>query len=157
MGGFLSAYIILKDKEERAYLSGWNAAKGRLYEIGVLERNEIDYPVRSVAGTVENIEKNRIYLKIIPVEALADKDLDDRVAIIDDKTKIYEYERKNEADIEEEREKLKAKGVFQEPELYEKKEVSISELQTKASVVVNTLEDVRNEKQFIASEIIIRR
>ena len=141
---------------EKYYQEGWNAAKQRLYETGALAKIEIEYPIKSVYGVITNIDKNKLYIKISPVEALAEPALDNRIVVIDENTQIYIYVRQDQEFIDRELEEQLQQGLIEEPELYFKKEVSISELQPQKTIVVNSTNDIRNEKQFIANEIIIR-
>ena len=136
---------------DNGYDKGWNAATG------ALERVERDYPVKSVIGDIEKIEENKLYLKIQPVETLAKKELDDRVVVMDNDTKIYKYMARSEGEIEEERQELERAGKLEEPALMKKKEVSRSELGSASRVIAYSGKDIRNDQQFVATEIVIHK
>lgn len=155
--GFVISSIKNKNDNNISFQAGWNAATERLYEIGVLEENKRNYPIKSVAGVVKSIDNEKVYVNIVPVEALASKELDNRIVIINDNTKFFKYIKKDKEKIVQEKEKLLKQGVYEEPELYEKKEVLKTDLQPQKRIVIHALKDIRNDKQFIASEIIIQK
>ena len=155
--GFILSNLLNKNKSDISYQAGWDAAKNRLYETGILESVEQNYPIKSVIGNIIKIDNNKIYLKINPVEALSKKELDNRIIIINENTKVYRYYKKSEDDIAMEKEELLRQKILQEPDIFEKKEVLKSELKLQSRIIAHSLKDIRNNKQFISSEIIIQK
>jgi len=159
--GFFAALAWNRSKISAAYDNGydkgWDAAKERLYETGVLESVENDYPVKSVIGDIQGIDGDKLYLQIEPVEALAKRELDDRVVVINENTKVYKYVSRSQEEIESERQELERSGKLEEPALMKKQEVPVSQLDSASRVIVYSEQDIKNDKQFQAIEIIIHK
>lgn len=147
---------IINNDSEESYQAGWNAAKQRLDQTGAsYERNILGYEIKSVYGTVEKIEGDKVYAKIRPVEPLADPELDERIIIINADTEIIKY-----VQIEEELNE-QAGGDMNQPETAEgtagaeARKMSISDLISGTEIIAHANNDITNEKQFIASQIVI--
>ena len=124
--------------------------------------------ITSVSGTVEEIQDNKISLKIHPLEPLADPELDNRVIEVDDNTKIYQLIEKGQAEYQREmaefnqriEEQIKdpeaVAEVSEYPEPYTRQEISLTDIEIGQRITVTTQEDIKDTKQFKAIEITVR-
>ena len=78
------------------FQAGWEAAKKRLADSG-FAAPMANLEINNVSGQVTAIQDNAITLKIRPMEPLADPSLDERIVKIDNQTKIYVLEQKDQA------------------------------------------------------------
>lgn len=154
--GFASCDLYRENISKDTYQHGWDAARERLYKSGLLEQNERDYPIKSVIGQIKNVNQNEVTLEIRPVEALADSGLDIRTVILTEQTKIFRYVKKDEEEIDREKQESSEKGEIIEPEIFKKKEMSLSALQISKRIIAKANHDIRNEKEFNATEIIVQ-
>jgi hypothetical protein len=189
LGYFISpSKIITKEakniiKGEDTYQAGWEAAKQRLAESNFMPTMIMkDIEIKSVSGSVQKIEGNKITLKIQPLEPLADPDLD--IRIIDaSKAKFYKSVQRDMEEYQKEMDEFNLKiqaqmnseiltpeelsaGVIAPPEMnvepimppamFIKKEVSISEIQNNQQITVITEEDIKDKKEFKAIEVSIQ-
>lgn len=173
MGFFSAKYVDIKSiiKEKGVSLSttdnfqaGWEAAQKRLVELGFYPLSE--GVITTINGQVVDMKDNKITVKIIPFEPLGDPDLDSRIAEVDSLTKIYLSFPKDQAEYERELveyDKLIEKQMntkeeeaeeLNPPEQFIKKEISIKDIRNGQEItILSREEDIRNKKQFMASEI----
>lgn len=145
------------------FQAGWEAAKKRLYHNDPSETANNSKMTRTVViGSIEKIEKEKITVKIEPLEILASPDLDYRIISMNDKTDILESIKKNPGDYKVELEKFFSENPQYKnaadapvPNIYYEAKSNISEFKTGQLVKISSLNDITNEKQFIASKIII--
>ena len=152
-------------KGENTFEAGWQAAKQRLSETGFMPMFGEDMAITSLSGEVKD---NRISLKISPLEPLADPDLDNRIVEVDEKTKIYRLIEKDPAQYQAEMEEFERKmGEEMEnpeeipepvvfPEMYNKEEAGLADIEVDQRISVKTEEDIKEVKQFKAVEITIQ-
>lgn len=147
------------------FQAGWEAAKKRLVETGVVLGLNEKISIKSITGTIKGVQSGRITIKIVPLEPLAIPDLDQRIIQIDSGTKINKLVKKNEEQYQKEIEefnRIDKKALLNTPEYpvypnrYTKQEITIDELQVNTKAVVTAAEDVKNVKQFTAREITIQ-
>ena len=154
------------------YQAGWNAAEQRLIETGFAPIMGIeDMEIRTVNGTVQEINNDKITLKIYPLEPLADSSLDIRVIEIAN-AKIYKYVEKSQEQFQKEIEEFDTKMREQTenfdlevvdmseppmpPEMFTKQLVSLSDIKVGQQLSVDTDTNIKEIKQFKAFEIIIQ-
>ena len=155
-------------KGENTFEAGWQAAKQRLSETGFMPMFGEDMAITSLSGEVKEVKGNKISLKISPLEPLADPNLDNRIVEVDEKTKIYRLIEKDPAQYQAEMEEFERKmgeemenpevvtepAVF--PEMYNKEEAGLADIEVDQRISVKTEEDIKEVKQFKAVEITIQ-
>jgi len=168
-----TSYFMLKEKTcnlkidpNNTYEAGWEAAKKRLIETGYLQSFEATAKIMTLTGDVVKKNNNSIDLKIIPLEPLADPDLNIRVVEINKETKIYQIVEKDQAKYEEELAKYLAEFSDNSyingpkaplvPNRYKQAEALLSDITTGQVVSIKTAEDIKDKKRFLATEITIR-
>ena len=155
-------------KGENTFEAGWQAAKQRLSETGFMPMFGKDMEITSLSGEVKEVKGNKISLKISPLEPLADPNLDNRIVEVDEKTKIYRLIEKDPAQYQAEMEEFERKmGEEMEnpeeipepvvfPEMYNKEEAGLADIEVDQRISVKTEEDIKEVKQFKAVEITIQ-
>jgi len=154
------------------FQAGWEAAKKRLADSG-FAAPMANLEIKNVSGQAIAVQGDAITLKIGPLEPLADPNLDERIVKIDNNTKIYILEQKDQTQYQSEmaefnkkmQEQLKnppkpgetpaaAAGAIMPPEFFVKKEASISDIKVGMNInVIAADKDIKNAKQFSAAEI----
>ena len=157
------------------FQAGWEAAKKRLADSG-FAAPMANLEINNVSGQVTAIQDNAITLKIRPMEPLADPSLDERIVKIDNQTKIYVLEQKDQALYQKEMADFNKKiqeqmknppkpgetpatpaGAIMPPDFFVKKEASISDIKVGMNInVIAADKDIKNAKQFSAAEINIQ-
>lgn len=145
---------------ENTYDSGWGAAKKRLAESDFARMVNIQ-DVRSVQGSIESIQGERISIRIRPLEPLADPVLDSRVVVVNGATKVLRLEPKNpqlfQKEMEEFFEKLKKNKVYTDsispPESFIKTDISVGDLKVGDRIIVLSGENIKVAREFLATEI----
>ena len=155
-------------KGENTFEAGWQAAQERLSETGFMPMFGEDMAITSLSGEVKEVKGNKISLKISPLEPLADPNLDNRIVEVDEKTKIYRLIEKDPAQYQAEMEEFERKmGEEMEnpeeipepvvfPEMYNKEEAGLADIEVDQRISVKTEEDIKEVKQFKAVEITIQ-
>jgi len=155
-------------KGENTFEAGWQAAKQRLSETGFMPMFGEDMAITSLSGEVKEVKGNKISLKISPLEPLADPNLDNRIVEVDEKTKIYRLIEKDPAQYQAEMEEFERKmGEEMEnpeeipepivfPEMYNKEEAGLADIEVDQRISVKTEGDIKEVKQFKAVEITIQ-
>jgi hypothetical protein len=154
--------------QENSFQAGYAAARERLKEqgMGVLSDN---VEIKSVFGTVQKISGNSMTVKTISaVDLLANSDLDTRTVQIDNNTKFYQLVQKDVAQFQKEMEEFQKKTQEQKnskdasvqppatPMPYDKKEITLADIKEGQSVTAIANEDIKNKKEFTATEISIQ-
>ncbi|MFH1583175.1 MAG: hypothetical protein ABIB72_02555 [Candidatus Falkowbacteria bacterium] len=154
------------------YQAGWEAAKKRLADSG-FGLPMADFEINNVSGQVTAVKGDAITLKIMPLELLADPNLDERIIKVDANTKIYVLEQKDQAEYQKEMEDFDKKmqeqinnmpapgeipaspvDAITPPGFFVKKEISISGIKVGDNIsVIAADNDIKNTKQFTAAEI----
>ena len=156
---------------EDSFQAGWEAAKKRLAETGFGPISGMGMEVRFISGNIQEVKNDKITIKINPLEPLADPNLDTRIIGLSH-TKIYKMVERDPVQYQKEMNEFNEKmqeqinnpstngGVMPEPlippEMFNKQEVDISELQVGQQISITTKEDIREIKQFEAEEITIQ-
>jgi|GEM_PF-1043581 len=159
------------------YQAGWDAAKQRLVDSGTIPSAGMNLEVRAVSGEITAIEGDKITLKIRPLEPLADPSLDTRTITVDSNTKITSMVPKDQKEFATEMEAYSKKmsaninvvpnttkigststpavpsAPITPPESFTKTTISVSDLQVGQTINVTTGNDIKNNKEFSATEI----
>jgi len=150
------------------FQAGWEAAKKRLADSGFASMGLSGLEIKNLIGEVKKIENNKITLKTAPLEPLADPELDERIVLISNNTKIYKYEEKDAAVYKQEMEEFNKKMQQQlrptsetstpsspivPPEFRTKKEAAVSDLKENQRINVIAAENIKDKKEFTAIEI----
>lgn len=176
LGGVVFMVIKIQQKKspqvattnsENTFQAGWDAAKERLsqYPMGMSAPEGME--IKSVSGTIQKIEGDKLTVKINPLEPLADPDLDTRIITIDSNTKVTLSAQKDPAQFQKEMEefqvRMKQSQENQElaqttepsmfPTPFEKKEIKVSDLKVGQQISVTANEDIKDKKEFIAVQI----
>ena len=151
---------------QNTFQAGWEAAKKRLAETETgFTPTAANTEIKTISGEIKEIKGNKISLKIRPLEPLADPELDNRVVIVDDNTKIYQLEPKDPKVYQKELEDFNKKmqeqivqpGVAPQPvtppEYFTKKQIKLADLKIGQQVTVAADKDIKNSKEFKAIEI----
>ena len=153
--GFLVSDLFDKYVSNDTYAHGWNAAKERMYQSGVLEENE-RHPVKSVVGNIVTRSNQELIVDVKPISPFADPELDNRTVLLQENTKIFKYVKMSEEEIDAQKKSLEKQGILEEPQLYKKKEISRDVLQTGERIVIKSVDDdIRGKKKFVAAEIVV--
>ena len=166
--GFLS-HIIIFDKNtgcltevdiQNSFEDGVNTTIERLQKKGAFLQVDETFPVKEIAGTISRIESNKIFIKTTPLNPLDDPNLDERTVLVNSTTKIYQYVKKDEQAYQQElrdfnRDFDNSNLNAVPPEMYYKKDITISDLQVGQNVYVTTDIDIQKKKLFNALEITI--
>jgi len=146
----------------------WQKAKERLDEY-ITWPEEME--ITSISGEVQQIQGNKISLKISPLEPLADPSLDYRVVEVDEDTEFYRLLEKNEEqyqkEIEEfdqrtEGEMIGPEGEVTEaaeiapPDSYTQEEISLADIEVGQRINVRTEENIKEVKQFKAVSVTVQ-
>lgn len=149
-------------KTEQAFQAGWEAAEKRMAETGLCQSIG-EAGAKGVSGAVVSVGSGEVEVKITPLEPLADAGLDTRVVKINPETKIYQLVLKDQQvlqkEVDEYNKSLEGKDINNlppAPEMQTKKEVGMAELKTGQSVVIYAAEDIKNAKNFVATEVSIQ-
>jgi len=149
---------------QNTFQAGWEAAKQRLKDSGFAPAM-VGMEIKTLLGEVKEIKGDRISLKIRPLEPLADPELDNRVVIVDDNTKIYQLEPKDQKvyqkELEDFNEKMREQTVqpgalplpATPPEYFTKKQINMADLKIGQQITVVADKDIKNDKEFKAIEI----
>ena len=152
--------------QQNSFEAGWNAAKQRLQETGFLPL--VPDEIFTINGQVQGIENNKITLKIHPLEPLADPELDVRIIEVDESTKIYQLKEKEfeqyEKEMKEYEKKMKEQMGASEPvpepitppKPFIKETAKLSNIRQGQEIAVTSKENIKNKKQFRATEIVIQ-
>lgn len=154
--------------QEDSFKAGWEAAKKRLSDSGLLPPM-MNQEIKNLSGELINLNGNNLVMKIRPLEPLADPSLDERIVEVNSDTKYFKLEQKEMAVIQKEQEEFNKKLQEQMkatatspasfpamPESFIKKEASLSDLKVGQILSIATSEDVKNTKRFKVIEVIIQ-
>ena len=161
------------DQQQRNLEPGLKAAYQRLIQRGqalIAVRGYGFKESKNIGGQIKKIEKNIIVLRVDPVNALADPQLDIRNILISKNTKIYKQVEKSseerEKDIKIFDQKMKKfsadiqnKNIIPPlpPNPFKKIEIKLSDLQVGDKIIVNAYQDIHNQKEFCALEIVLQK
>lgn len=158
------------------YQAGWNAAKARLSQSPMGMAIPGDMEIKNVSGSIQEINGNKLVVKINPLELLADPALDIRTIVVDENTKINLAIQKDQVKFQKEMEVFQEKMAQAQvqatstdplvpadpmdmtnpilpPMPFESKSISSSELKAGQQISVIAIENIKDKKEFTASQI----
>ncbi len=153
--GYLASYRI-------SYTVGWNAAKQRVANSGLVPLLPVNAQVENVYGTIQSVVDSKITVKIRPVDVFANSSLDTRVIDVTNDTKIYNLEQVDQQTYMVEMsayiKKMQATGTssttpIAPPSPFAKTEISLPDLKVGDGITVNAGSNIRNAEEFSAAEI----
>lgn len=145
---------------DNTYEAGWNAAKARLAESGIVTI-PANAEVKTVSGSVTTLEVNGFSLKIRPLEPLADQKLDTRVIIVDQNTKFFVTKRKDSDTIEKEMADFMKKVATEEgrgstpPEMFERIPATLQDIVIGKRATVSSITNIKDSPTITAVEVLI--
>ena len=160
--GYSVSYLVDKSSINNSYTAGWNAAKQRVADVGFVPPVPANMPVESVSGTVQSINGDKITVKIHPLEVFADASLDTRTIDITSGTKMYSVTMVDQktfaAEMNAFSKKMQTTGTnsatsLTPPSPTTKTAISLSDLKVGNIVSINTSSDIKEVKEFSATEI----
>ena len=122
-----------------------------------------DIEITSVNGSIQEIENNKLTLKIQALEPLADSKLDIRIIEINDETIFYKLIVKSSEQFEKEFQEFEKTvekedfvGDIPYPEPFTKEEITFDDIKVGQRVFVEAGKDIKDLSQFEVVEVIIR-
>lgn len=151
---------ILGGNPNNSYEAGWNAAKTKLEQSGILrsEPNEIF----TITGKIISVSGNKINLKSDPVvnNPLAEQAPEERIVTVTENTKIIKQTAKSPEKLAAEMEKYRQDTANIEPgkippppAAFTEEKLKISDLKTEDIISVASGQNIKMAAEFEASEI----
>jgi len=146
----------------------WQAAKEKLAKTESVAPAAADIKITSIGGVIERVEADRIVLKVYPSEWQTNPELEERIVIADENTKIYYVEQKDQAQFQKEsdefhkmmEEKAKNSEEISEPimppAMFSQDEINFSDIKAGQQMTVTAQENIKDIKEFKAIEIIVQ-
>jgi hypothetical protein len=173
-GGFFSGQYLKKcatnecatQDPNDTYQAGWEAAKKALQESGLVSFDQGKNEIKNITGTVVKTNGNIFEVKIIPVEILGAKELEIRNIEVAAETEIIKiinkdsavFQKEWDAFIQKHPEYLKDPintDIADAPSGVIEENGQVSDLTVGSELFVESEEDIRTKKDFIAKKIII--
>ncbi len=176
--------LIIRPKQSSAptgsqntYQAGWNAAEQKLVQSGMVPGLNSNIPIKSLSGTVEKIDGNKLTVKTVPLNPLADSSLDERIVDVDSSTKIFQMTQKDPQEYQKEMAAFQktmqsqtqaqisntanktnsAKPQTATPPMpFDKKQISLSDLKAGMQISITSSIDIKTAQEFTATEIDIQ-
>lgn len=151
------------------FQAGWNAAKVRLSQSPLGVGIPVNTEIKDVNGSIQKIEGNKLTVKIIPRDPLADPSLDIRTITVDSNTKISLSVQKDTQQFQNEmqafQEQIKNQQQANDQQIndqtatippmpFEQKDISINDLKENQQISVMASQNIKDQKEFAAVQII---
>ena len=146
---------------DNSYQAGFEAAKQRVLESGAGMILKTPDEIRSLSGTVTEIQGNRITLHVQSVDPFADATLNDRIVTVTGDTKITKLAQKDPQTIRSEA-KANAEKIDQNEsqkivEPFVETDSALSDITVGSDVNVTATDNIKTAKTFTVAEIQITR
>ena len=148
---------------QNTYQAGWNAAEQRLAQSGMIPALNKNIQIKNVSGTVEKINGDKLTVKIVPLNPLADPSSNERTVDINNNTKFYQMVQKNPQEYQNEVAAFqKTEGVAVKnansqtttpPLPFDKKAIGLSDIKVGMQVLIMADGDIKTAQEFTATEI----
>jgi hypothetical protein len=163
IGIFIGARLIKPKSSgvtENTYQAGWDAAKARLEKSDMGPAFGSNREVMGVSGVIQQINGNKITVKINPVEAISDPSLDERVIVINQNTKINLNVQRDREQFQKEMQDFTDKvqqpssdptqprEIPTPPKSSDVKMINLSELKNGQQISVIASENIKDKKEF---------
>jgi hypothetical protein len=164
--GLIGEKLLFTKKDDNDnFKAGWLAAEKRLDDIGSLYGVKNDYEIKTISGTVDKIDGDQIQIKIMPLEPLADPDLDYRTVNVNTKTIISKIIKKSDEQYQQEIKELSSQDIQKRgpdsPDgsvnLYDTNNVDIGQISVGSQITVYSSENIKEKKIILANKIIISK
>lgn len=155
---------------DNTYQAGWDAAMQTLKDSGALPQMLEATEVKNIDGKIESISGNDVTIKVSTPGLISTPTLLTRTVTIDPNTKIIQLVQRDQAEIQKEFEIFNEKMQQQQtqsvtdpkdmpypPQMQDKKDVSLGDLKVGQTIMVQAAEDIKDKKQFAATEIQIQQ
>lgn len=147
-----------------SYQAGWNAARARVEQSAIGGMLHSPEDIRSLSGTVTAVNGNRVTLHLQSVNPFEDPALDDRIVTATADTKILKLSLKDSKVFQTEMEAFAkamqaGKGAPQgmtPPEPFTRDPADVASITVGNTLSVSATENIKNTKEFSASEIQIQ-
>ena len=162
-GGFLlDKKLFCKTDPNDTFALGWQAARQRIIDTGIVQDVGEDAEIKSISGIVKRVNGNVIVVNAYAIDPLSDPNLDERSIEVTGNTKIVAMVKKSDEQIQNE---LKDQQANPETEptpnpndaggikLYYSQNASIEQIDIGSHITIYSNEDITNKKQIIAQEI----
>ena len=176
--------IIIRPKQSSApvgsqntYQAGWNAAEQKLAQSGMVPGLDSNIPIKSISGTVEKIDGNKLTVKIVPLDPLADPSTLERTVDVDNSTQFFQMVQKDPQEYQQEmaafQKTMQSQTQAQTsntanktnsaqpqtatpPMPFDKKQISLSDLKAGMQISITSNSDIKTAQEFTATEIDIQ-
>ncbi len=165
--GYAFGFIV--ENKTDAFQDGWDAARQRLIKNGIFSAEIGDMKIREGIGLVEEVNGNKISLKLNSIDPLSDPGLKNRVIKVDDSIEIYkklgdkdsgQYQRELEEYIK--KIEILRQGASEEmidelrlPLNYDVESADFEDIKVGQHILIVAKEDIRNLEQFKVMRITI--
>lgn len=157
--GFLLGSQTTEKNWQEGYEQGRQALIERLSDTGYLIPTIGE--MRDLSGEITKIGEDRIFFKIHIFDPLADPELDERVAIINEETQISLFKDKDPAEYQKEMDEWYRKtaevqegDLIAPPDHFIELDINLTDLNVGQSISVQAAEDIKEMKEFTATKII---
>lgn len=160
--GFFLSDLKVGEEKTVSFDDCKNLAVDRLLETSYIEPERISpQEVKVVNGVIKDLKGAEVALSIKPLSPLSDPELDERVVVITDSTKIMKTIKKDASAYNEEMKEFSQNGRktatdSNSPFFYETVEVDRNSLLVGDNVTVQSLSNIVDEKNFVAEKITVR-
>ena len=151
---------------ENTYQAGWDAAREKIKQSPSFATMQPAGEVKSVSGTIQKINGNKITIKTFQMDPLADESLSERIVVVDSNSKIslnvQKSSEKMQAEMQAFQEKMKTQNsdpakapeAIAPPIPFEEKTIALSDLKEGQSISVISSENIGEKKELVAQQII---
>ena len=151
---------------QNTYQAGWDAAREKIAKSpqGMMIQSSAE--TKSISGTVQKIDGNKIIIKALLIDPLADQNLETRIIDVDSNTKIVINTQKDSAQFQKEmqafQESMKNQASVDQttprepimpPTPFEQKEIKVSDLKENQQISVTANDVIGDKNEFAAAMI----
>ena len=160
-------FMVARKGTTDTFQAGWNAAKQRLTESGLMFPASLE--IASVSGVVQQVSDSNMTIKIHPLEPLADPSLDVRTVTFDSNTKFYQIKQKDQAQYQEELKAFSSKmqsapskggapvtPIETPPQPFTRVEIGKQDIKKDMTVSVTAGSNIKDSKTFVATEVLLQ-
>ncbi len=161
---------------QNTYQAGWNAAEQKLAQSGMIPGLNSNIPIKSISGTVEKIDGNKLTVKTISLNPLADPSTNERIVDVDNGTQFFQMTQKDPQEFQKEMtdfqktmqsqtantSQVKNSQTQIQPQTatppmpFDKKQISLSDIKVGQRISITSGSDLKTAKEFKAMEIDIQ-
>lgn len=163
--GLLAGMILKQNLKTVVEKCNCDYVKEMIVDSGACEIADNDFPIKSLSGSIVNKNNDSFQLKVDKLDIWTEEEFRNRIIVIDNNTKIYKKILKNQDEHEKElQEHEKTRDQYENedeymlnaPNAFEYKDYSFLDLEVNSMVIVRSDSNIRQKKQFIAKEILLK-